>query len=179
MKDMGDLIGHFTIRNDDGLDLFRIYFYENGISFDKNFLKGVIEKNEIYKDFCKINIDWISGSLSKEEATELIMKILEKNQDYLSNFFINKSKDESQSYLNEDDNSIYFKHLKENGKLNEIDRKFFESKIKDENIGEYYVENIEKSKSKFTKFYTYKSTEGKDCFIMVIDNKIKIGFAEK
>jgi hypothetical protein len=179
MKNLGDLIGHFTIRNDDGLDLFRIYFHKNGISFDKKFLKGVTKDGKVYKTFIKINIEWMSGSLSKEEATELIMKMLEENQEYLSNFFINKFDKYSDRYYKDSENEIYFKHLKANGKLNKITRKQFESNIKNENIGDYYVENLEKSKSKFTNFYTYKSTENKNCYIMVIDDKIKIGFAEK
>ena len=179
MKDLGDLIGHYTVRNDNGLDLFRIYFHENGISFDEKFLKGIINKNKIYKEFIKINMKWISSDISKDEIINLIMKLLEKNQKYLSKFFIDKFDIDSKLINEEDDNEIYLKHLKDSEKLNKITRKKFESNIKDETIGEYYVENLEKSKSKSTNFYTYKSEENKSCYIMVIDNKIKIGFAEK
>jgi hypothetical protein len=105
--------------------------------------------------------------------------MLEKNQEYLSNFFIDEFSNDTKLYDNESENEIYFKHLKENGKLNKITRKKFESNIKDEKIGDYYVENLEKSKSKSTNFYTYKSKEDKSCFIMVMNDKIKIGFAEK
>jgi HD superfamily phosphohydrolase len=179
MEELGDFIGHFTVQNDDGLDLFKIYFHKNGISFDNKFLKGVIKNKKVCKDFEKINNKWISGSLSKEDAAKLIMKMLEKNQEYLSNFFIDEFSNDTKLYDNESENEIYFKHLKENGKLNKITRKKFESNIKDEKIGDYYVENLEKSKSKSTNFYTYKSKEDKSCFIMVMNDKIKIGFAEK
>ena len=176
MKHLGEYIGHFTVKNDDGLDLFKVHFYEKGISFDDKFLRGIIENEETYKDFIKINDNWKDSS-NKESAMKSIMALLEKNQDYLSDFFI--SEDDVDSTDIPTSNEMFLQHLKENDKLTEIQRKDFESKITDEKIGNFYVDNLKQTKGK-SKFYTYKSdNSGLDFYIMVVDDKIKIGFADK
>jgi hypothetical protein len=176
MKHLGEYIGHFTVKNDDEVDLFKVHFYEKGISFDDKFLRGVIENEDTYKKFMKINSDWKESS-DRESTMKSIMSLLEGHQDYLSDFFISEDDVDSNDIPNT--NEMFLQHLKENDKLTEITRKDFESKITDEKIGNFYVDNLKQTKES-SKFYTYNSdNSGMDFFIMVVDDKIKIGFADK
>jgi len=179
MESLGKLLGNFIIKNDNDVSLFKVYFYENGISFDKKFLKGVVENEVTNYQFKKINDVWDSEEKDKEAVVEAVMFMLEHNQDYLSDFFyseenLNKNGD---SIKNEIDLKNEFDIIKKTRDIKPITRKDFESKIVNEEIGDFYVENFEKAKK--ADFFTYKSEEEKDCFIMVVKNRIKIGFAEK
>jgi hypothetical protein len=181
MKVLGKLLGHFTVKNDNNKDLFIVFFYEKGISFEEDFLRGIIENESIYRRFIQINDFWKNRSETeelnscREQSMTMIMDLLQENQEYLSEFFVVEKKDNSQF----DNNKIFLEHLREEDLLKEITRKEFESKVKDENIGEFYVENLNVAKE-LAKFYTYKSKKTNlDFYLMVIDDKIKIGFADK
>tara|TARA_B100000963_G_scaffold361392_1_gene396508 strand:- start:3927 stop:4466 length:540 start_codon:yes stop_codon:yes gene_type:complete len=174
MKNLGDFIGHFTVTNDNKQSLFKVYFYEKGISFDENFLRGVIEHQDIYKEFIDINNRWKSKSINRDGTMKYIMEMLEKHQTYLSNFFLDKDIDSSGI---KDSNQMFLEFLKDNDMLNKITRKEFESKIVDENVGEYYVNNLKETKNK-SKFYSYTSkNSGLDFYLMIVNDKIKIGFS--
>lgn len=183
---LGKLLGNFTIENDNGEHLFRIYFYEDRILFDEKFLNGIANNDKTMKRFQDINKVW-HETKEKNNVVEEVMGMLADDQEYLSQFFYNeKERAESNKLLNnpgsrstkiQDKNTIYFSYLKNHDKLKEIEREQFEKKITDKEIGEYYVENFEIAKNS-SKFYKYKSSKDKDCYIMVVNNRIKIGFAE-
>lgn len=178
MKNLGEFIGHFTVKNDDVKSLFKVYFYDKGISFDDNFLRGIIESEDTYKEFIAINDMWKSGSGDRESAMKSIMEMLERHQNYLSNFFMDDEIEKKSKPL-KDSNELFFDYLKEQNMLIDITREQFESKITDEKIGEYYVDNLKGTKFN-SKFYTYTSnTSGLDFYLMVVSDKIKIGFAEE
>jgi len=180
MKNLGQFIGHFTVKNDNKESLFKVYFYDKGISFGDNFLRGIIENEDTYKDFMTINENWKSNNKDREVVMKQIMEMLEKHQNYLSNFFMdNELENTIKSKILKDSNELFFEHLKNENMLSIITRKEFEAKIVDEKIGEYYVENLKDTKSN-SEFYTYISkSSGLSFYLMVVDNKIKIGFSEK
>jgi hypothetical protein len=188
MKSFGKLLGNFTIKNEDDRHLFKIFFYENSLSFEESFLNGINKNDKINKEFEKINKNWSSGKHSKEDIIESLLSLIGKNEKYISEYFYKDEELDENGHLIEnnieviDDNknkySIYFDYIKQNKELEKIKRKDFESKIVDKNIGEYYVENFEVAKNK-AEFYKYKTDAGEDSYIMVIDNKIKIGFVDK
>jgi hypothetical protein len=182
MKVLGKLLGHFTVKNDYNEDLFIVYFYEEGISFNDDFLRGIIEQENLWIRFMEINLFWKNGFHISENEDDLksqtmnmIMDLLQENQEQLSRYFNDKPQ------LNQelDNSQMFLSHLRDNDLLKEITIKEFESKIKDEEIGDYYVENLEKIKQS-AKFYTYKSEKvNLDFYLMVVEEKIKIGFADK
>ena len=174
MKNLGEFIGHFTVKNDNEESLFKVYFYDKGISFDDNFLRGVIESEEVYKEFMEINSKWRDELKDRDVTMKSIMKMLDKHQKYLSDFFMGE---ERVFDMKKDSHQMFLDFLKENDKLTKITRKEFESHIKDEKVGEYYVNNLKETKNK-SKFYTYNSdNSGLDFYLMIVNNKIKIGFS--
>lgn len=174
MKNLGNFLGHFTVKNDNEEKLFKVYFYDNGISFDENLLKGIIDNEDVYKDFIKINNSWKNDEKDKEITMKSILEMLERHQDYLSNFFLEKQIKKEEIFSSE----LFLQILKEKFLLNKITRKEFESKITDEKYGEYYVENLIYTKDN-SEFYKYKSEiSGIDFYLMVVDDKIKIGFPD-
>ena len=188
MDSLGKLLGNFTVTNDDNIKLFRVYFYENAISFNTKFLKGVVDNKEIYILFEEINKDWNKEEeKDKEFIMTLILSMLEKNQNYLSDFFYDKQdlfneevmrqEFEKTESTKKNKYDLYYDKIKQSRELVSITRKQFESKIVNNSIGDYYVENFEKAKE--ANFFTYKSEQDEDCFIMVVNERIKIGFAEK
>jgi hypothetical protein len=176
MEHLGNLLGHFTVRNDEEVGLFKVLFYENGISFNENFLRGVIEDEATYHEFSVISNEWKNGLKNKESVMGSIMNMFNAHEEHLSEYFISepiKPIEEKSS------SEIYLEYLKANDKLNEITRKDFESKIVDEKIGEFYVDNMNETKNN-SKFYTYTSdTTNEKFYVMLVDEKLKIGFAEK
>jgi hypothetical protein len=176
MKNLGEFIGHFTVKNDNEKSLFKVYFYEKGISFDDDFLRGIIESEDTYKEFIIINDKWKCKNDNRDEVMKCIMEMLERYQDYLSNFFINDETKKEEKYL-KDSNSLFLEYLEEKDMLVEIGRKDFEANIIDEKVGEFYVDNLKETKDD-SKFYTYTSeTSGLEFYLMVVSNKIKIGFS--
>lgn len=176
MKKLGDFIGHFTVKNDNKKSLFKVYFYEKGISFDDNFLRGIIENEDVYKEFININNEWKLKNKDREHVMKSIMEMLERHQKYLSEFFADDNKNNNNSIKGSSE--LFLEHLKEEDLLTKITRKEFESKIIDEKVGEYYVANLKETKNKST-FYTYQSpTSGLDFYLMIVNEKIKIGFSE-
>lgn len=174
MKNLGEFIGHFTVKNDNEESLFKVYFYDKGISFDNNFLRGVIESQEVYKDFMEINSQWRDELKDRDVTMKSIMEMLDKHQKYLSDFFMGK---EESFDVNKGSNEMFLDFLKENDKLTKISRKEFEAQILDEKVGEYYVNNLNETKNK-SKFYTYTSdNSGLDFYLMIVNDKIKIGFS--
>jgi hypothetical protein len=174
MNYLGGLIGHFSIKNENDEHLFKVYFYEGGIAFDFKLTKGIMENKKTKKEFIKIDNFWLKEK-DKDETIKLIMKLLDENQEYLSNFFDLEHTSSPLETL-KDTNSLFFEHLKNNKLLKEISKKQFESNIIKEEIGDFYVENLEEAKSK-GKFYTYKSNNNDlDFYLLVIDEKIKLGF---
>lgn len=174
MKNLGNFLGHFTVKNDNEEKLFKVYFYDNGISFDENLLKGIIDNEDVYKDFIKINNSWKNDEKDKEITMKSILEMLERHQDYLSNFFLESQIKKEEIFSSE----LFLQILKEKFLLNKITRKEFESKITDEKYGEYYVENLIYTKDN-SEFYKYKSEiSGIDFYLMVVDDKIKIGFPD-
>lgn len=176
MKNLGEFIGYFTVKNDNEKSLFKVYFYEKGISFDDNFLRGIIESEDTYKEFIIINDKWKSEDNNRSDIMKDIMEMLERHQNYLSNFFINNETKREEKSL-KDSNSLFLQYLEEKDMLVEIDRKDFETKIIDEKVGEFYVDNLKETKDD-SKFYTYTSeTSGLEFYLMVVSDKIKIGFS--
>ena len=92
----------------------------------------------------------------------------------VSNFFLESQIKKEEIFSSE----LFLQILKEKFLLNKITRKEFESKITDEKYGEYYVENLIYTKDN-SEFYKYKSEiSGIDFYLMVVDDKIKIGFPD-
>tara|TARA_Y100000389_G_scaffold188509_1_gene211174 strand:- start:2794 stop:3378 length:585 start_codon:yes stop_codon:yes gene_type:complete len=174
MKNLGDFIGHFTVKNDNEESLFKVYFYDKGISFDDNFLRGVIENKEVYKEFMNINSKWRDEPKDRDITMKSIMEMLDKHQKYLSDFFM---AEEEVFDTKKGSHQMFLDFLNDNDKLTKITRKEFESQITDEKVGEYYVNNLKETKNK-SKFYTYTSdNSGLDFYLMIVNDKIKIGFS--
>jgi hypothetical protein len=187
MKSLGKLLGNFVVKNDDNRHLFKVFFYENGLSFDAKFLKGIMENDKTRNAFNVINEKWSSGNHDKNEIMERILHLLNNFQEELAQYFYTDEElnengeliEESIGVTEEKDKySIYFDYIKENKELKEIKRKDFESKIVDKKVGEFYVENFEEAKN-VAKFFKYKTEANEDSYIMVVDDKIKIGFVDK
>ena len=145
-----------------------------------NFVNLALEQGKpVTISFEKINKVWDSEEKDKEAVIEAVMFMLEHNQRYLSDFFYPQEElDENGDSLKEEiDINNEYEVLKKTRELKPITRKDFESKVVDEQIGDYYVENFEKAKK--ANFFTYKSEKEEDCFIMVVKDRIKIGFVEK
>lgn len=191
MKSLGKLLGNFIVENDNGRHLFKVFFYEKGITFDEKFSKGVMEHEKAYVAFNKINLNWSSGKCERNEIMQRILHFLNNYQSELHQYFysdeeldengklIEKSSSENDTQnLYKDKYSFYFNYIKENKDLKEIKRKEFESKITNNEIGDFYVENFEDAKEK-AKFYNYQTDNMEESYIMVVDEKIKIGFVEQ
>ena len=169
MKNLGEFIGNFTVEDEYNDKKFIVYFYENGITFDDKFLKFILEKEELSQDLLDINNSWKNKSKNKEEIISSIMEVF---SNYELDFF-HFSKEE----INR--NALYYHFLKEKDLLTKITRKEFESKILSEKVGEYYTDVLNDTKEN-SEFYTYTSeVSGIDFYLMVVDDKIKIGFPEE
>jgi hypothetical protein len=169
MKNLGEFIGNFTVEDEYNNKKFIVYFYENGITFDDKFLKFILEKEELSQELLEINNSWKNKSKNKEEIINSIMEVF---NNYELDFF-NFSKGEI------DKNALYYSFLKEKDLLTRITRKEFENKILSEKVGEFYTDVLRDTKEN-SEFYTYTSeVSGIDFYLMVVDDKIKIGFPEE
>jgi hypothetical protein len=171
MNNLGNFLGHYTINpfNDEGF--MKVYFYEKGINFEENVINEIIDNEKLSKIFISINNDWKNIKKGKTEIIVNIMNMISENEDFFKRFIVYDS--------TIDYNDVYYNLLKSKNLLIDIEQKEFEKHIVKENIGNYYTENLEKINSSDTKFYKYKSESENYFFIMVINDKIKLGFGEQ
>jgi hypothetical protein len=170
MNNLGKFLGHYTINplNDGGF--IKVYFYEKGINFEENIINEIIDDEKLSKIFILINNDWKNINKEKSEIIVDIIKMISENEDFFKKFL---SYDFKIEY-----NDVYYNLLKSKNLLIDIEQKEFEKNIVKENIGNYYTENLEKINSSDTKFYKYKSENDTYFFLMIINDKIKLGFGE-
>lgn len=170
MNNLGNFLGHYTINPFNDKGFIKVYFYEKGISFEENIINEIIEDEKLSKIFISLNNDWKNVKKDKLEIIVDIMKMIFENEDFFKNFL---SYDSKLNY-----NDVYYNLLKSKNLLIDIEQKEFEKNIVKEKIGNYYAENLKKINSSDAKFYKYKSENDTCFFIMVINDKIKLGFGE-
>jgi hypothetical protein len=170
MNNLGNFLGYYTINPFTDEGFIKVYFYEKGINFEENIVNEIIDNEKLSKIFISINNDWKNIKKGKTEIIINIMNMISENEDFFKKFIIYDS--------TIDYSDVYYNLLKSKNLLIDIERKEFEKHIIKENIGNYYTENLEKINSSDTKFYKYKSENENYFFIMVINDKIKLGFGE-
>ncbi len=171
MDNLGKFLGHYTIKpfEDDGF--IKVYFYEKSILFDEKIINEIINNEKLSKTFISINKDWKNLKKEKNQIILDVMNMICENEE----FFIKLITYDN----NLDYSDAYYEILKSKYLLIKIEQKDFEKEIVKENIANYYVENLKKINSSNVEFYKYKSESDKVFFIMVINNKIKLGFGKQ
>jgi hypothetical protein len=170
MNKLGKFIGNYTIKPLDDEGFIKVYFYETSILFDDNIIEKIIDDEKISKLFIAINNEWKGSKKEREDVLLDIMEMISENQEFFKDLFTYEKKIEY--------NDVYYNLLKSKKILIEIEQKEFEKNISKENIGNYYAENLKKINLSDAKFYKYKSENESYFFIMVINDKIKLGFGE-
>lgn len=194
-------VGTIVVSDKKHKDLFRIHVFENSIQFDRNFAEGIIQNTEIISKVSEIEKLWKDRKIQQGDIFYNIVSILEKHEGYLSQFYFRREELDEQGRFKENleitpnlgniENiqnhldginpekkvSAYLNYLKNNNKLNKISRKEFEKHLKNKEVIDYYLDNYGRRKASF---YTYKITRPdkmvKDCYMMVIQDKIRIAF---
>lgn len=170
MSNLGEFLGYYTIDPFRDGGFIKVYFFEKGINFEENITEELIEDENLSKIFISINNEWKNSKKKKEEIILDIMKMISENEIFFKKFIsVNSTVDY---------NEVYYNLLKSKNILIDIEQKEFEKNIIKQEIGDYYTENLEKINSSNASFYKYKTEEGEIFFIMVIDNKIKLGFGK-
>lgn len=194
-------IGTILVSNKQHKDLFRVHIFEHSIQFDEHFAKGVIKNKVIVSQLSKVNKLWQEKKIKKDEIFFNVIPILEKHEQYLSKFFFKEEElDEYGRYkdnfnITPNQSTIdqipsnplssnekvdkYFKHLKDTNKtFKKITRKNFELYLKDKEVIDYYIDNYNKRKATFFNYQIVRPNNiKKNCFLMVVGDKIRIGFA--
>jgi hypothetical protein len=200
-------LGTIIISDSNNRDLFRVHLFEDGARFDKSFALGILNNEEISDKVLHINNLWNDGRINKDGVVSNILKLLEEYDNILyPYYFTDEELDESGRYsgeqsvdfqdynlddiyhsvkngkelpINQDSLDSYLVRLKQKKKLKRISRKLFETHLQNDELINFYVDNYSK---KIAKFYSYELDAGeiiKNCYLMVVSDKIRIGILEK
>lgn len=182
------LIRTIIVSNEKRIDVFRIHVFEKSLKFDPHFAYGISRNDDVYNMVADIEKKWRDRTIEIAETFHLMVGILETHENYLQQYYFRPeelnvlgrlSKVRSYSAYDEK-NYTYFMCLKKRNSLKKISRKEFESNMKDEEIANSYIENYS---DKGTMFFNYRVTDlrdnGKNCFLMFVDDNLKVGFVKK
>ena len=182
------LIRTIIVSNEKRVDVFRIHVFEKSLKFDPHFAYGISRNNDVYEMILDIEKLWIERQIELSEVFNMMVGVLEKHEVYLEQHYFRPEELDItgrllvvRSYsVYDDKNYAYFMCLKNRDKLKSISRKEFESHMKDEEIAYSYVENYS---GKDVKFFNYTASglrnRPKNCYLMIVDDNLKIGFVKK
>ena len=180
------------IISDDKKDLFRIHFFDDCIKFDSKFSQAITDDNDICRQVIEINRGWAEKDLEVVDVLEKLAFLIEKNSDkfeghYLQDYELNKNGkyvelvpiDSLMIDMDKKANDFY-KYLKKEDVLIEIDKKQFEKNIKNGKYEEMYIDLYsEIYKKKSIKFYQYKLNDNfdrKTCNIIGTSKEVLFGY---
>ena len=184
-KDKERLIRTIIISNENKIDVFRIHVFEKSIKFDPYFAYGVSKNDTIYGMVSNIENLWVQRRIELSDIFNMMVDIIEKHEKYLEAFYF---KTEELGYggrlvsvnpysINDDKDFSYFLCAQNQNKLKKISRNEFEKNMKSEKIAYSYVENYSDKKATFFNYTTSGLRNGgKNCYFMVVDDNLKVGF---
>jgi hypothetical protein len=181
------LIRTIIVSNEKKVDVFRIHVFEKSLRFDPHFAYGVSKNELVYDMIMDVERLWIDRKIELSDVFNMMVGVIEKHEKYLEKFYFKPDELDFtgrlfavKSYSSGDDkNYAYFMCLKNQDKLKRITRKEFESNMKNEEIAKSYVENYS---GKDATFFNYRMTglkdTGKNCYLMIVGDDLKVGFVK-
>lgn len=181
------LIRTIIVSNEKKVDVFRIHVFEKSLRFDPHFAYGVSKNDSIYDMVMDIENLWVQRKIELSDVFNMMVGVLEKHEQYLEQYYFRPEELDFAGRLSvvrsysayDDKNYTYFMCLKNQNNLKKISRKEFESNMKNEEIAKSYVDNYS---GKDATFYNYRSNSlkdtGKNCFLMVVGDNLKVGFVK-
>ena len=188
ITDQEKLIRTIIVSNERRIDVFRIHVFEKSIKFDPHFAYGLSKNEEVYSMVENIENLWIEGEIELSDIFNMMVGVLEKHENYLEQYYFKPEELDITGRLSvvrsysvyDDKNYAYFMCLKNRDRLKNITRQEFESNMKDEEIAKSYIENYS---GKDVKFFNYKASglkdRGKNCYLMMVGNNLKVGFVKR
>lgn len=182
------LVRTIIVSNEKRIDVFRIHVFEKSLKFDPHFAYGISQNDEAYNMIVNIENLWQERKIELADVFTMMVGILEKFEQYFEQYYFRPEELDItgklytvRSYSSYDDkNYAYYMCLKNKENLTSITRKEFEYNMKSEEIANSYVENYS---GKDVKFFNYRASglkySGKNCYFMIVDNNIKVGFVKK
>lgn len=188
IKNKEKLIRTIIVSNEKRIDIFRIHVFENSLKFDPHFAYGISISKEIYDTILGIEILWQEKKIELSDVFKMMVEILEKFEKHFEQYYFRPEELDItgkliavRSYSSYDDkNYAYFMCLKNKDSIKTITRKEFEINMKDEEIAYSYIENYN---GKDVKFFNYRASGlksfGDNCYFMMVDNNLKVGFVKR
>lgn len=188
ITDTEKLIRTIIVSNEKRIDVFRIHVFEKSIKFDPHFAYGLSKNSEVYSMVIHIENLWAEKKIELSDIFNMMVEVLEKHEKYLEQYYFKPEELDMSGRLTvvrsysvyDEKNYTYFMCLKNKDRLKNITRKEFESNMKNEEIANSYVENYG---GKDVKFFNYKASglkdKGKNCFFMIVDDNLKVGFVKR
>lgn len=188
---MHKIIGTLTVSDNYNKDLFRIHLYEDCIKFDSKFAEGVGQIDALTEKLNEITKSWIDKEITSSEVLKDVVLVLEVYNDDLKKYYFSDDElnklgkyidlvpiDSLLLSLNEDA-TRYYKYLLREQMLDQIEKKSFESNLKDERYLDLYLEIYNGIKNKNVKYYKYdlnKNFDFKSCNFILADDKVVFGY---
>jgi hypothetical protein len=181
------LIRTIYVSNTEKMDVFRIHVFEKSLKFDSRFAYGISKNDEIYTMICEIEALWQRRVIDMKEVFTKMIDVLTVHEEYLKQYYFKPyeldftGKLLSVMPITAQDEKAYTLLMlrKNNGNFRRINRKEFESKMKDSRLKHSYIENYQK---KDVTFYNYRITglydNGRNCYLMKVGQNLKLGYVE-
>lgn len=181
------IIRTIIVSNEKRIDVFRIHVFESSLKFDPHFAYGIINNEDIYNMIMDIENLWKNREIELQDIFNMMVSVLEKHEIYLEKHYFKPEELDTLGRLSvirpysiyDDKKYTYFMCLKNKENLKNISRKEFESNMKDDEIANSYVENYS---GKDVKFFNYRASglrdAGKNCYLMMVNDNIKVGFVK-
>lgn len=181
-------LGSIIISDEHSKDIFRLHVFEKSIKFDSYMAFGISKNKELYKEIEEVNNMWSEGYINKDKIFPHIINAIENYSEYLSQFYFKDFELDENGKLKNlqllspkyDKTYMLYMNLK-NKSLKKISKKEFESKIKDVEVQNFYIDNYTK---KGARFYSYTLVDQylqkeSPCYFMVNADNTRIGFISK
>lgn len=181
------LIRTIIVSNENRVDVFRIHVFEQSIKFDPYFAYGVSKNDVIYKMVENIENAWIERDIDLSDIFNKIVDIIEIHENYLQKYYFKPNElgyggrlISVKSYSIKDDKDYtYFLYAKNRNNLKKISRNEFEENMKNEDIAYSYIENYSNKKATFFNYTTSGLRDGgKNCYLMMVGDGLKVGFVQ-
>jgi hypothetical protein len=182
------LIRTIIVSNEKRVDVFRIHVFEKSLKFDPHFAYGLSKNDDVYSMVINIENLWEEKKVELSDVFNMMVGVLEKHETYLEQYYFRPEELDItgrlytiRSYSSSDDkNYTYFMYLKNKDNLKNITRQEFETNMKGEDIANSYIDNYSQ---KDAKFFNYRASglkdNGKNCYLMIVGDNLKIGFVKK
>ena len=181
------LIRTIIVSNEKKVEIFRIHVFENSLKFDPYFAYGISKNDSVYNMVLNIERLWSERRIELSDVFNMMVSIIEKHENYLKKFYFKPQELDFygrlysvKSYSSYDEKEYtYFMCLKNKDNLKKISRKEFEKNMKHEDIAKCYVDNYSEKKATFFSYRTSGLRDtGRNCYLMLVGEDLKVGFVE-